>query len=697
VADVTAELERDVQIAALLPRAWPYFFAPFGRLTAVQRAAIAPILAGKDVLIESATASGKTEAACAPLVERHVGDRRPWTVLYISPTRALVNDLHERLHLPLSQLHLRLERRTGEHRSESSRHAHVLLTTPESFDSMLCRGRTTEPDGHRLATVSAVVLDEIHLLDGTARGEQARWLLERLRRLRAQAKRAMWTSSDRVQVVALSATIPNPDEVIDRYLRGGEHIAIPGGRPIEIVQAPGGEADVEMALPAYLAPVTGPKKALVFANSRNRVDSLTAMLRRTMEPLGYAVFAHHGSLDRSEREATEEAVKSQSRIVVVATATLEIGIDIGDIDLVVLDGPPPDISSLLQRIGRGNRRGNVTCVMACNAGPLAALVSSAMIDAARDGWLGRGERGPQHAVARQQTASYIFQAPKRTRARSNLQTFLEALAPPVVAQHLLLSMLASGELVEDQHGVRLGETWLELASRGDIHSCIEDAGGSKVIDERTGRVIAHGIQQHAGSGIRTGGHLLQVRRWNDFKIEVRQTTSSDLAAGNWRYSSQPRAQGSGQPEAVRRYLGIPETEWPIVQDDRWAYCFHFGGARRKQVIELAAEQASHRLERHDVNDWYMKLTGSSLRKPTWLTSSSPATLDVAIAARLEHLERGLGRPRANAHLPQAIRIDEVRGWLQIDDELDNFRQAQVSAPTDVALRHVLLSLVAALR
>ncbi len=160
---MTIDLDQDVQIAAALPRTWPYFFESFGRLTPVQRVAIPPILAGADALVESATATGKTEAACAPLVERCLSFGHPWTILYISPTRALVNDLFERLELPLGQLRLRLDRRTGEYRPPSGPHINVLITTPESFDSMLCRGKTSSPVGHSLAAVTSVVLDEVHL------------------------------------------------------------------------------------------------------------------------------------------------------------------------------------------------------------------------------------------------------------------------------------------------------------------------------------------------------------------------------------------------------------------------------------------------------------------------------------------------------------------------------------------------------
>src|SRR4051794_35820726 len=96
-ANNITDLARDRAIAHSLARTWDPFFARFGRLTAPQRDAIPPILAGSDVLLCAATASGKTEAACAPLVERYIGRAAPWTILYVSPTRALVNDLYERL------------------------------------------------------------------------------------------------------------------------------------------------------------------------------------------------------------------------------------------------------------------------------------------------------------------------------------------------------------------------------------------------------------------------------------------------------------------------------------------------------------------------------------------------------------------------------------------------------------------------
>lgn len=693
-----AALALDRTIARGLARTWDPFFARFGRLTAPQRAAIPAILAGTDVLLCAATASGKTEAACAPLVERFIGRAAPWTILYVSPTRALINDLYARLSTPLAALGLRLDRRTGDHRADAARvsQLQVLLTTPESFDSLLCRGRRSRPDGHALAGVTAVVLDEIHLLHGGPRGEQTRWLLERLRRLRRQAWALGWTADDHVQVVALSATVPDAAAVRDAYLPGGAVIAVPGARAIETVGAPGASARVEVALPSLLAAPDPPDKIIVFANGRQRVDDLTVRLRRDLRNLGYAVRAHHGSLAREEREATEAAARGERRIVVFATSTLEIGIDIGDIDLVVLDGPAPDVSALLQRIGRGNRRTGATRVLACADTLLDTVVHAAMIEAARAGWRGLAERGPEGAVARQQVASYLFQGRRIARPRARLQALLDDCAPPVLARDLLDTMIANDELHSDASGVRLGEEWLARVPYGDIHSTIEDDGGATVTDQATGRPIASGVAFRAGRGLRAGGHLLEVRRWNDFRIEVRHVADEARAEGDWRYRSRPWLHGTDQPQAVRRYLGLGPDDWPIVPlgDGATVWVFHFGGARRRAVLELLAARGLDAPPPGDITDWQIVLPGAVAVRPPWL--DGPATaLEPLIDARLERLERTLGRPAANRRLPRAARLAEVRGWLRLDEELAALRRATWARISDPDAETMLVAIGAA--
>jgi ATP-dependent Lhr-like helicase len=119
--DISDDYMTDVAIAESLSRTWAAFFHAHGRLTEVQRRSMPTILDGNDVLVTSPTASGKTEAACAPLVERMLRTGREWTVLYISPTRALVNDLFRRLCGPVESLGLAIRRRTGDSRARSRR------------------------------------------------------------------------------------------------------------------------------------------------------------------------------------------------------------------------------------------------------------------------------------------------------------------------------------------------------------------------------------------------------------------------------------------------------------------------------------------------------------------------------------------------------------------------------------------------
>lgn len=682
------DLAQDRAIARKLPRAWPAFFQSFGRLTPVQRASVPVVLDGRDTLVVSPTASGKTEAVCAPLIERYFQPDRPWMILYISPTRALVNDLYERLWQPLRRLSLTVGRRTGDHRDRPNA-SDVLLTTPESFDSMLCRGRIAGGDGHLLAHVVALVLDEIHLLHGTARGEQVRWLIERLRRLRAQAKNEGWSPNDGFQIIALSATIAQPEAVADAYLPNGQIVQVPGQRQISTATSSSPDSSVESALPSYLSSAVAPEKILVFSNSRRRVDYLAAHLRPVLAKLSYEVRGHHGSLATREREAAERALKTVDKIVVFSTSTLELGIDIGNIDLVVLDSPAPDMSAFFQRIGRGNRRTSTTDVMACAGSVLETVVQSAMIEAARDGWLGDGAFGPQHAVARQQVASYIFQSAQRSRSRAGVQSLLNTCAAPVVATSLIDRLVGEQELLEDGPGLRLGDTWMQKTSSGALHSTIEDMPGVDVVDEETGRAIVHGLSYQSGRGLAAGGLLLEARSWKDRKLEVRRVKEAGLARGEWAYTSRAWLKGPDQPKALRRYLDIEANVWPLIRVGSKCYVFHFGGSVRKAVIELAAAAAG--IEEVKANEWCLVLDGQAL-KPDWIENTDGLDLEVALANRLDSLERTLGRPRANRSLPLVARIDEVRQWLRIGPELAELQSSQWEQDLDEDLRAVLTEL-----
>jgi ATP-dependent Lhr-like helicase len=668
-----------------MPRAWPAFFGRFGRLTSVQRAVAPGILQGQDVLVCSATASGKTEAACAPLVERNIDRASPWTILYVTPTRALVNDLWARLDMPLRELGLEVARRTGEYRVSAKSTASVLLTTPESFDSMLCRGRT--PNGHILANVVAVVIDEAHLLYGTPRGEQVRWLLTRLRRLRRQATKVGWASDAAVQVVALSATLPDPLAVKEALLPDGEIISVPGGREIEVITllGMGAQRRTEVVVPAYLASRPAGEKLLVFCNTRKRVDELTLVLREHLASLHYEVVAHHGSLPKQTRESAEDLARTQERIVVCATSTLELGIDIGDIDVVVLDGPPPDIPALLQRVGRGNRRTGTTRVLPCWSNRGEHLIQESMLSAAAEGWLGPMEAGPSHAVIRQQVASYIFQAPSGRRSEGHLLSLATDGGLSEVAPEVLSYMADMAELVPADTGLKLGKDWLDRAARGDVHSMIESPPGATVVDARTGEQVASGVRVQTRGGMNIGGRTYRVRGGSTRRVEVEASRGRGVEA-TWRYASAGARLGSaGQPQAVRRYLGVAENVWPVVRIGDRAHIFHFGGTRRRAVLTLAAPEGVVEA----ITDWAIILQGAvTKQQPDWILNATEAALTLRIRSSIGALERMLARPRANAMLPDEVRYDEVRGWLRLEEELGAIRAALWRRPEEPISSHL---------
>jgi ATP-dependent Lhr-like helicase len=351
---VSAELSRLVGQA---------FFGSFKELRPIQMAAIPPILAGRDVLVRSATASGKTEAAVAPLMDRLLPTIRAAagvTIVVVSPTRALVNDLCRRLEEPLARLGVRVGIRHGErdHLALVDK-PHVLLTTPESLDGLVGR---RDP---ALQGVKAVVLDEAHLLFNTQRGLQVGITLHRLE---------MWLEAE-LQTVGLSATIGSAAEVW-RFFRPGRSVvdvAVPGGRPLEYRI----HLDVSTSELVDVVKSFADKKLLVFVNSRKECEAITDLVRRSgIDPT--RVFAHHSSLANDLRLHVEETFSAITSGVCVATPTLELGIDIGSIDLVVLYGVPANWQSLAQRVGRGNRRTEYIEALLCI--PKSPAKSTTLVD-----------------------------------------------------------------------------------------------------------------------------------------------------------------------------------------------------------------------------------------------------------------------------------------------------------------------------
>ncbi|GAC1657033.1 MAG: DEAD/DEAH box helicase [Vulcanimicrobiaceae bacterium] len=345
--------------------------------TPIQAKAIPQILDGKGALIVAPTASGKTEAAILPMISEISRLRLPpIALLYISPLRALINDQTRRAQLLLEENGLEVgwwhsDLGPAQRKKMLKAPPHALFTTPESVEVIL----SSEGYGHGalLGNVHFVLIDEIHAFASDDRGAQ---LMSLLARLEVEKKTPLTR-------VALSATVTNPQGIV-RWMRS-ENPAAPA---IEVLhddtarvrrigvgflqqgddpakQTPTEQRNLVSVLRKHLEG----KRGIVFVNSRADAEKLTFLLRETDIP----AMVHHGSIHKEERARVEAHFRIEGPKVIVATSTLELGIDIGDLDLIVQLGPPHTASSLLQRLGRSGRRGDAESVCVMYAHSLEAL------------------------------------------------------------------------------------------------------------------------------------------------------------------------------------------------------------------------------------------------------------------------------------------------------------------------------------
>lgn len=460
----------------LLPRSYAVFLGRFGRPTAIQERAVPAIRTGGDVLMTAPTAAGKTEAFAAPAAELVYGSERGrLTVLITSPTRALANDLFRRLEVRFEDANVAFGRYTGEHKdlAAGGKLPEVAIATPEALDSLLAR-RPRALGGVRL-----VVMDEIHILDNTVRGDHLRVLLHRLDLAAGRP----------VQRVAASATVDDPQGLARRYLRDATIVQVAGQRSILVRPFHGG-SDVAICQHVDELAANGLRKILVFCNSRAAVERLTVALRARSR-FRDAVFPHHGSLSQSVRERTEEHFLSAPAAVAVATMTLEIGIDIGSVDYVLLAGIPGSVSSLLQRIGRGNRRSGATRAGYVVGSDKDRLLAEAMFPAAKEGRLLGSPYGLRPSVFIQQTlaiaASHGWVDARRLGAAIPAALWGEAGADPA---ELIDRLIETGRLEASGGGrATASEKTEALYERGTLHSNLDNEPAVSVIDRISGDIL----------------------------------------------------------------------------------------------------------------------------------------------------------------------------------------------------------------
>lgn len=410
-------------------------------LRPLQEVAIEPILGGKHALLLGPTAGGKTEAAVFPVFSRMLSENwKAISVLYVCPIKALLNNLEVRLRQYAELLGRKVavwhgDIGPGDRMRILEEPPDVLLVTPESLEVMLVSRRTDH--WNLFANVRVAIVDEIHAFAGDDRG----W------HLLAVLDRASYLSGHDIQRVGLSATIGNPERLLD-WLKGKGA----AGVIVSPASDDSAQADVEVDYVGSLSNAAimisrlhRGLKRLIFCDSRSQVESLAGELRQ----LAVQTFVSHSSLSVEERRRAEAAFAEARNCVIVATSTLELGIDVGDLDRVIQIDAPYTVSSFLQRLGRTGRRGGAprNCLF------LATSVESLLRTL---GLLGLWSEG-----------------------------YVEPLTPPPQPYHVLAQQIMALALQECGIGRATWTDWLQ--------GLLRTAGVSR---DACDRIIAHMLKRH---------------------------------------------------------------------------------------------------------------------------------------------------------------------------------------------------------
>jgi len=538
-----------------LVRDW--FLRTFGRPSPPQTLGWPAIAAGRHSLLCAPTGSGKTLAAFLWAIDRLVrwairGSLEDRTmVVYVSPLKALSNDIHKNLQEPLRAIRLlaegqgiplpeiRMAVRTGDtpakdRASMRRRPPHILITTPESLYILL----TAEGSRKMLASAETVIVDEIHAVAADKRGAHLALTLERLDDLTRKP----------LQRIGLSAT-QRPIEEIARLLVGTRNVGAEGRADCAIVEAeqrrdldlrvevpdqPLGAvashalwAEVYDRIAAYAKEI---RTTLVFVNTRKLVERVAFQLSQRLGK--EAVAAHHGSLSRETRLQAEQGLKAGKLKVVVATASLELGIDIGHVDLVCHLGAPRSLAVLLQRVGRsGHWLGAIPRGILFPGTRDELVQSAAAIRAIRAGLLDavRTPRAPRDILAQQMVATIASE--ERTERelfalvrgafayrdldRSEFEAVLEVLAEGVTTRRGRRSAHLHWDRVNHRLRGRRGARLTAITCGG----AIPDVADYQVVEDPSGTTVGTVNEDFAVESLAGDVFLLGNRSWRIRKVE----------------------------------------------------------------------------------------------------------------------------------------------------------------------------------
>jgi ATP-dependent helicase Lhr and Lhr-like helicase len=576
-------------------------------LRPTQADAVGPVIAGEDVLLLAPTAGGKTEAAVFPLLSRIAGQE--WhglSVLYICPLKALLNNLAPRLQEYAGFLGMRAGLWHGDVSEPSRRRMlrdppEILITTPESIEAMMISVRLEHAPF--LQNVHAVVVDELHAFAADDRGWHLMFLLARLERLTGR----------RLQRIGLSATVGNPGELLRWFSvqRGGRVVGEPSSTTSADVTADH-VGSIHNAV-TVIARLHRGERRLVFADSRTRVEEIAAGLRDA----GARTFVSHASLSLDERRQAESAFAEEPDCVIVATSTLELGLDVGDLDRVIQVGAPPSVASFLQRMGRTGRRSGATrnCLfLATDDEEL--LVSLALTTLWREGKIDPvvPPAKPAHLFAQQVMAlSLQLGGIPRPDISGWLANIADAV-PEVERRAILDHMLKTGILSEDAGILGLGARGEQEFGRRHFSDLVATFSEPLLLSVRHGRVELGTV--HPAS-VRTGEPtllLLAGRSWKVTEVDWRARVVTVVP-----YESGGRSRWLGSSRAM--FEAICRTMERIVAG--WE-----PACRLSRRAEAALAQIRDRLPFVDTDVLPVVSSGSG-RIVIWAFAGGAATASIA--------------------------------------------------------------------
>jgi len=583
---------KSLEWAHPLVREW--FVAKFGTPTEPQELGWPHILATKNTLICAPTGSGKTLAAFLACIDGLVrkalaGDLLDQTgVLYVSPLKALGNDIQKNLDIPLGEIlqlahqrgylmpEIRTAVRTGdtlmrERRAMQKRPPHILVTTPESLYILLTAGKSRE----LLRTVRTLIVDEIHAVADDKRGTHLALSLERLEALTAQP----------LTRIGLSAT-QKPIELVGQFLTGSERpapviVQIEQRRRLDLaIEVPSSElgpiASNEMWDEIYqriAALVQQHRSTLIFVNTRRLAERLAHHLAALLGE--DAVASHHGSLSRIRRLAVESKLKAGEIRALVATASLELGIDIGTVDLVCQIGSPRSISVALQRAGRaGHWRGAIPKSRFFATTRDELLECAALVRAIRHGELDRIEipEAPLDILAQQVVAACAAEDwqeadlfalvrrafPYRHLERKDFDEIIAMLSDGIAARRGRYGSYLHRDQVNHRLRGRRGSRLAAITSGG----AIPDNALYTVVAEPEGTMIGTVDEDFAVESLRGDIFLLgnsswRIRRVQSGSVSVEDAKGAPPNVPFWRGEAPSRTMELSQQVAhVREHVGL---------------------------------------------------------------------------------------------------------------------------------------------